>query len=238
MLTKDFNALDNDYITLKSGYMLDHNTDKYLSSIVVLAEKGQINAIQDYYYYKNPNEPSNAKIASHILNSICSSDFEKMFALSQYLKYELNKTPEEMLRIGVKNQDDAYRMAIVREKRILKRGLVEIQNAFFSGDPCAVLCVRFAEVTAEIARQTRDEVATMGSAGDYLNELILESDEVACGANSYASNKLRQEFVLDNMRSSAYEFAYSTFMKKRNPDVAQNFKKFASRPLSTQIENT
>lgn len=56
MIEYGFNALDNDFITLWSNYILYHDKGQIIKPLTMLAEKGQINAIQSWYLLKEESE--------------------------------------------------------------------------------------------------------------------------------------------------------------------------------------
>jgi len=49
-------ALDDDFITVWSKYMLTLNEDEMMPAITALAEMGQLNAVAKWYLHKNPSE--------------------------------------------------------------------------------------------------------------------------------------------------------------------------------------
>jgi len=89
MFIENFNNLDQDYITIKSKFMLnEEKIEQFKYNIERLAEFGQINALQDYYHYKKSDE-SNTFINSIMLNMIGKVDLnmEELFAIGLFLEY-------------------------------------------------------------------------------------------------------------------------------------------------------
>ena len=58
MLEYNFDLLDNDFITLWSNYLLYNDANAIIKPLRILAEKGQINAVQSWYLLKKEDEHS------------------------------------------------------------------------------------------------------------------------------------------------------------------------------------
>lgn len=69
MIEKDFNKLDDDFITLWSRFFLTYNYDEIKIDIERLAENGQINAIAMYYGFLDVYEEENLTIKNKLVKS-------------------------------------------------------------------------------------------------------------------------------------------------------------------------
>lgn len=87
MLEYNFNNYDNDFITIWCRYLVTKDENFVLPSIEELAEKGQINALQAWYNFKQPGD--NCKIDS-ILNSYNGGNFNELIAMANYHYYDEN----------------------------------------------------------------------------------------------------------------------------------------------------
>lgn len=96
MLYKNFDYLDHDYITIKSRFMLTENRDEFFRAIEILAEKGQINAIQDYYFFKK-REVANSKVNEQalLLAQKPLPNMEELYALGLFYDHAQFASVEE-----------------------------------------------------------------------------------------------------------------------------------------------
>lgn len=78
---KNLTELDDDFITLWSNYIIYQDKDVILPFLEILAEGGQINAIQSWYLLKNP-EAKNDKIDKIVDTFDLSSNFNKIWAMA------------------------------------------------------------------------------------------------------------------------------------------------------------
>ncbi len=86
MLHKKFSKLDKDYIILHSKYLVDNNKQAYFNRIEKLASLGQLNAIQDFYKFRDEvkgNGYVNEKVEEHVKHFIDDYfiNFEEAYAL-------------------------------------------------------------------------------------------------------------------------------------------------------------
>lgn len=80
MLEYDFNQLDDDFITIWSKYVLYHDTSSIIEPLRMLAEKGQINAVQSWYLIKKPEEKSD--IIDNIVDSYRGESYNESLAIA------------------------------------------------------------------------------------------------------------------------------------------------------------
>lgn len=88
MLEYEFNDLDNDFVTLWLNYMLHNDTTSIMKPLRILAEKGQINAIQSWYILKKTEERS--EIIDNIVDGYYGDSFNEMLAIANRI-YDQNK---------------------------------------------------------------------------------------------------------------------------------------------------
>lgn len=81
--------LDDDFITLSSNYIIYQDLDLVLPFIEILAENGQINAIQSWYLLKNP-EAKNEKIDKIVDSFNLTSNYNKILAMANR-SYDRNR---------------------------------------------------------------------------------------------------------------------------------------------------
>lgn len=81
--------LDDDFITLWSNYIIYQDKDIVLPFIEILAENGQLNAIQSWYLLKNPEE-NNEKIDTIVDSFGVTSNYDKILAMANR-SYDKNR---------------------------------------------------------------------------------------------------------------------------------------------------
>ena len=113
MLEYDFNQLDDDFITLWSKFMLSYDKDDIIVPLEQLAEKGQINAIQQWYIWKNPEQRN--KNIDDIVNGFAKGTFNEAYAIAcaTYSKNKnlIREVGREISRnkiLGIANFDKKY----------------------------------------------------------------------------------------------------------------------------------
>lgn len=81
MLEFNYNSLDDEFVTFWSRHLTNAEETDMLGKLEKLAEKGQINAIQNWYLYKEVGE--NKKI-DKIVESMSGENFNELFAMANY----------------------------------------------------------------------------------------------------------------------------------------------------------
>lgn len=113
MLEYDFNQLDDDFITLWSKFMLSYEKDDIIVPLEQLAEKGQINAIQQWYIWKNPEHRN--KNIDDIVKGFTKGTFNEAYAIAcatySKNKNQMREVGREISRnkiLGIANFDKKY----------------------------------------------------------------------------------------------------------------------------------
>ena len=186
MLEYDFNALDDDFITLWSHYILWNDSEKIIKPLERLAEKGQINAIQSWYLLKR-QEDSNTTIDS-IVDGFRGGSFNEELAIA-HREYDKIKDKLHELRDQIAfYTEQGYALLKDRWNKGYGYTLPDDQNEYYI---------------------KRDRLVDKYKSSEYARHLILAADfaENACRNTKkatvferlfeiYASNPL----ILDNDR--------------------------------------
>lgn len=122
MLEYDFNDLDNDFITLWSNYMLYNDTTSIIKPLRILAEKGQINAIQSWYVLKKSEEKS--EIIDNIVDGYYGDSFNEKLAIANRI-YDQNKLQIKSLLENIVLADK------MGKERELNENVEDENNEFF-----------------------------------------------------------------------------------------------------------
>lgn len=111
---KQLTELDDDFITLWSNYIIYQDMDLVLPFLEILAENGQINAIQSWYLLKNP-EAKNDKIDMIVDSFDLSCGHNKIWAMAnrEYSKaknyfIELENSIKELNKQAIETDETYY----------------------------------------------------------------------------------------------------------------------------------
>lgn len=110
----DDKLLNEDYITLASSYLLNPGAD-ILPAIERIAERGQINAIQMWYYLK-PENATNPKIDA-ILDKMNVSFYDQAMAVA-CREYSKNRAYFEKLRICLMRKQQKLTIVVMVKIRL------------------------------------------------------------------------------------------------------------------------
>lgn len=94
MIEYDFDELDNDFITIWSNYILYQDKGRIIGPLTMLAEKGQINAIQSWYLLKEASEQN--ETIEKIVDNYKMDNFNQMHAVANRL---FDKDREKILAL-------------------------------------------------------------------------------------------------------------------------------------------
>ena len=138
MLENNFNELDNDFVTIWSRYIVNHDEAQIMNDLEKLAELGQINAIQSYYLILGLREKAqtNSTIDRKLEENAVSRNFNyilaeanKNYALNSKQLHELMKEHDEKVD-EINELDEEYRHAVRYENYNLSERLErQIDNA-------------------------------------------------------------------------------------------------------------
>ena len=199
MLYKNFNQLDSDYITLKSKFLLTENLKEFLKGIEILAEKGQVNAIQEYYFFKK-TEQTNSRINKAALELLQKPDatMEELYAVGMFFERATVGSVEEkreilaVCRSAFKNEKARNLSAQKFFHEAVAKGREEMMDCMWDGPyKNGIICERLAQIS----------ILTGANAYDT--------------ANSFAKENLRKSY-LRNKEDEVINFLYSTNTLRNN----------------------
>ena len=166
MIEYDFSELDRDYITLWSKMAIEENRDSYFEELEVLAEMGQINAIQSWYHMHDVGE--NPKIDAIASAMDSEDDFNQLYAKGLYL----SKTPEikaeydelvqkfESMLTGEETYKDGHLIGGTKEAEELLHKIVKLPHIAKISSACKLAEKCGADTNDPIFNQRATEIFT------------------------------------------------------------------------------
>lgn len=107
MIEYDFDELDNDFITIWSNYILYQDKGRIIGHLTMLAEKGQINAIQSWYLLKEASEQN--ETIEKIVDNYKMDNFNQMHAVANRM---FDKDRENILALRRKITDEIISLRV------------------------------------------------------------------------------------------------------------------------------
>lgn len=96
MLENYFTKYDNDFITAWCKYLITNDNDFAKANIQALAHLGQINAIQDWYLMKNPEDKD--EVIDKIVCKYELTNFNEVYALGCFYKDKESAKIDEIIK--------------------------------------------------------------------------------------------------------------------------------------------
>lgn len=240
MLIRKLNKLDRDYLTLRARLLVDDDVDAYRFKIERLAEHGQINAIQDYYFLKSGGERNSKVDWAFLCKDVESSGyglathFELYFTAGLFCKCakDLPKHIVEVFRSWCdKNADFLIGKSLKNDKRrnnnadyFFGRAIEcgkSLSNQYLWSDKykSGIINERLAEM-CKMASKFGDvyERANKLAEEDLLKTFNYKTGD-ECSTILFANNKERNQPSDSDMKLYIYEYAQRPLSFEENDEA-------------------
>ena len=204
MLEYNFSALDDDFITLWSQYILYNDTSAIIKPLITLAECGQINAIQCWYLLKKPEEQN--QTIDNLVDSFYGDSFNEALAIAHRI-YANTKSELKELKEQIAYWHNLGKQLYLKEAK--KGNLIEEQDNIhfismntaikqFKETEYAKQLIKAAQLTEDAAENSRSALIWERLFELYSgNPLILDNERMGKVHHNHIKKALLQGLTKD-----------------------------------------